>query len=101
MDIMAMLTKLLTKNGLIFAFVIIGITNFIAYKFAGLSKGRIHGSAVAIFFGLILAYIGGGAKGLVFFGLQKGLSTYYQGYGISCLSSYFCSGYYFGNLESS
>ena len=27
MDIMAMLTKLLTKNGLIFAFVIIGITN--------------------------------------------------------------------------
>lgn len=54
MDIMAMLTKLLTKNGLIFAFVIIGITNFIAYKFAGLSKGRIHGSAVAIFFGLIL-----------------------------------------------
>lgn len=55
MDIMAMLTKLLTKNGLIFAFVIIGVTNFIAYKFAGLSKGRIHGSAVAIFFGLILA----------------------------------------------
>lgn len=54
MDIMAMLTKLLTKNGLIFAFVIIGVTNFIAYKFAGLSKGRIHGSAVAIFFGLIL-----------------------------------------------
>lgn len=46
MDIMAMLTKLLTKNGLIFAFVIIGVTNFIAYKFAGLSKGRIHGSAV-------------------------------------------------------
>ena len=28
MDIMAMLTKLLTKNGLIFAFVIIGISNF-------------------------------------------------------------------------
>lgn len=26
MDIMAMLTKLLTKNGLIFAFVIIGVT---------------------------------------------------------------------------
>ena len=30
MDIMAMLTKLLTKNGLIFAFVIIGITNFLS-----------------------------------------------------------------------
>lgn len=73
MDIMAMLTKLLTKNGLIFAFVIIGIINFIAYKFAGLSKGRIHGSAVAIFFGLILAYIGGGAKGLASIPLFAGV----------------------------
>ena len=52
MDLMAMLTKVLTKNGLIFAFVLIGLTNLVAYKLAGLTKGRIHGSAVAIFFGL-------------------------------------------------
>lgn len=64
MDLMDMFTKVVTKNGLIFAFVLIGITNLIAYKLAGLTKGRIHGSAVAIFFGLILAYIGGGEKGL-------------------------------------
>lgn len=64
MDLMAMLTKVLTKNGLIFAFVLIGLTNLIAYKMAGLTKGRIHGSAVAIFFGLVLAYIGHGAKGI-------------------------------------
>lgn len=64
MDLMAMLTKVLTKNGLIFAFVLIGITNLIAYKMAGLTKGRIHGSAVAIFLGLVLAYIGHGAKGI-------------------------------------
>lgn len=64
MDLMAMLTKVLTKNGLIFAFVLIGLTNLLAYKMAGLTKGRIHGSAVAIFFGLGLAYIGGGAKGI-------------------------------------
>ena len=64
MDLMAMLTKVLTKNGLIFAFVLIGITNLVAYKLAGLTKGRIHGSAVAIFFGLVLAYIGHGAKGI-------------------------------------
>ena len=64
MDLAAMFTKVVTKNGLIFAFVIIGITNLIAYKMAGLTKGRIHGSAVAIFFGLILAYLGGGSKGL-------------------------------------
>ena len=63
MDLMAMLTKVLTKNGLIFAFVLIGLTNLVAYKLAGLTKGRIHGSAVAIFFGLVLAYIGHGAKG--------------------------------------
>ena len=64
MDLMAMLTKVLTKNGLIFAFVLIGLTNLVAYKLAGLTKGRIHGSAVAIFFGLVLAYIGLGAKGI-------------------------------------
>lgn len=64
MDLAEMFTKVVTKNGLIFAFVIIGITNLIAYKMAGLTKGRIHGSAVAIFFGLILAYLGGGSKGL-------------------------------------
>ena len=64
MDLMAMLTKVLTKNGLIFAFVLIGLTNLVAYKMAGLTKGRIHGSAVAIFFGLVLAYIGGGAMGI-------------------------------------
>ncbi len=64
MDLMAILTKVLTKNGLIFAFVLIGLTNLLAYKMAGLTKGRIHGSAVAIFFGLVLAYIGGGAKGI-------------------------------------
>ncbi|MDO4921011.1 MAG: malonate transporter subunit MadM [Phascolarctobacterium sp.] len=64
MDLMAMLSKVLVKNGLIFAFVLIGIVNLFAYKMAGLTKGRIHGSAVAIFLGLVLAYIGGGAKGI-------------------------------------
>lgn len=73
MDIMAMLSKVLVKNGLIFAFVIIGITNLVAYKCAKLTKGRVHGSAIAIFFGLILAYIGGGAKGLATIPLFAGV----------------------------
>lgn len=68
MDFAAMFIKLITKNGLVAAFIIIGITTWIAYKIGGLTKGRIHGSAIAIFFGLILAYIGGvvggGHKGL-------------------------------------
>ena len=55
MDFAAMFIKLITKNGLVAAFIIIGITTWIAYKIGGLTKGRIHGSAIAIFFGLILA----------------------------------------------
>lgn len=73
MDLLAMLTKVLVKNGLITAFVVIGITNLIAYKLAGLTKGRIHGSAVAIFFGLVLAYIGGGSKGFATIPLFAGV----------------------------
>lgn len=73
MDFMTMLTNLLVKNGLIFAFLLIGITNLVAYKVAGFSKGRIHGSAVAIFLGLVLAYIGGGSKGIASIPLFAGV----------------------------
>lgn len=62
MDIMAMLTKLLTKNGLIFAFVIIGVTNFIAYKFARTLQGTYSWQCSSNFLRLILAYIGGGSQ---------------------------------------
>lgn len=64
MDLVAMFTKVLQSNGLIAAFVIIAVVNLIAYKLAGVTKGRIHGSAVAILFGLVLAYFGGGSKGI-------------------------------------
>lgn len=73
MDLAAIFTKLVKSNGLIFAFCIIAVVNMIAYKFAGLSKGRIHGSAVAILFGLVLAYIGGGAKGIASIPLFAGI----------------------------
>ncbi|WML52538.1 malonate transporter subunit MadM [Neobacillus sp. PS3-12] len=57
------------NNGLITAFAVIGITmyisHFVSVKF---TKGRVHGSAIAILIGLILAYFGGlhtgGQKGL-------------------------------------
>lgn len=42
MDFAAMFIKLITKNGLVAAFIIIGITTWIAYKIGGLTKGRIH-----------------------------------------------------------
>jgi malonate transporter MadM subunit len=59
----------INNNGLITAFAVIGITmyisHFISVKF---TKGRLHGSAIAILIGLILAYFGGlhtgGQKGI-------------------------------------
>ena len=44
----------------LFAGVIILISNFISDK---LTRGRLHPSAIAIFFGLVLAYVGGVAAG--------------------------------------
>lgn len=68
MDFAAMFMKVCTKNGLIFSFMLIGIITLITYKLSGLTKGKVHGSAIAIFAGLVLAYIGGittgGSKGL-------------------------------------
>ena len=58
MDMAAMITKLFVKNGMIFAFMLLSIIMFVAYKLGGLTKGRVHGSAIAIFLGLVLAYIG-------------------------------------------
>lgn len=61
-----------TKNGLITAFVLVGITMYISYMIsAQLTNGKFHGSAIAIIIGLILAYIGGAATN----GGTKGLSS--------------------------
>ena len=38
MDFAAMFIKLITKNGLVAAFIIIGITTWIAYKIGGLTR---------------------------------------------------------------
>ena len=71
MDFAAMFMKVCTKNGLVFSFMLIGIITLITYKLSGLTKGKVHGSAIAIFAGLVLAYIGGittgGSKGLAMF----------------------------------
>lgn len=60
--------KLFMKNGMVASFMVIGIVMYIAYNIAKLTKGRVHGSAIAIFLGLVLAYIGGtisgGSKGI-------------------------------------
>jgi len=59
-----MASKIFLKNGLVMSFALIGITMFISYFLSNkLTKGRIHGSAIAVILGLVLAYIGGVATG--------------------------------------
>ena len=63
------LSELLVKNGLLFAFAFVGATMWLSYWLSNrFTNGRIHGSAIAILAGLVLAYIGGvttgGSKGL-------------------------------------
>lgn len=71
---MELISDVLIKNGLLFAFVIVGAMMWISYYASHhLTAGRLHGSAVAIILGLVLAYVGG-----VMTGGKKGLS-------ISCM----------------
>jgi malonate transporter MadM subunit len=63
------LEPLLVEYSLITAFAAVGLLVWISYWLSGrLTRGRLHGSAVAIFLGLVLAYIGGvttgGKKGI-------------------------------------
>ncbi|HOP62428.1 MAG TPA: malonate transporter subunit MadM [Spirochaetota bacterium] len=51
---------IMTKYGLVMSFMVIGLVMYVAYQVSEkLTKGRIHGSAVAILIGLALAYFGG------------------------------------------
>jgi malonate transporter MadM subunit len=73
-----MLTDLLVKNGLVTAFAIVGATVWISYYVsAKLTKGWLHGSAIAIVVGLVMAYLGGvatgGTKGLADIPLFAGI----------------------------
>ena len=53
-----------TRNSLLVAFAVVGATIWISYQLADrLTRGRIHGSAIAIVIGLVAAYLGGRATG--------------------------------------
>jgi len=70
--------KVITGYGLISGFALIGATMWLSYWLSDkLTKGRLHGSAVAILIGLLLSYIGGvvtgGQKGLVDIALFSGI----------------------------
>lgn len=57
---MELLESVFTRNSLVVAFAAIGITVWFSYFLSDkLTKGRLHGSAVAITLGLVAAYVGG------------------------------------------
>ena len=64
-----LLNEVLVRNGLVTAFTFVGVTVWLSYLISDkLTRGRIHGSSIAIFLGLLLAYLGGvltgGSQGL-------------------------------------
>ena len=85
-EVLNIIVDLFVNNGFVMAFLIVGIVamfaNFISAK---VTRGRIHPSAIAIFLGLILAYIGGKVAGG-----SKGLSdiTVFTGIGVSVLRDF-------------
>ena len=67
--ILDIFVELFVDNAFVMSFLIVGIiAMFSSFVSSKITKGRIHASAIAIFIGLILAYIGGkvtgGSKGL-------------------------------------
>lgn len=74
------LVDVLTANALITAFAVVGVLVMFSYWLsAALTRGRIHGSAIAITIGLCLAWVGGaltgGSKGLADIGLFAGIGV--------------------------
>jgi malonate transporter MadM subunit len=74
------LSQVLGDNALITAFVFVGVLVWFSYLLsATLTRGKLHGSAIAITIGLLLAYIGGavsgGSKGVADFGLLAGVGV--------------------------
>ncbi len=77
---MSELSKVLTANQLIVAFAIVGIVIWFSYRLSNtLTGGRIHGSAIAIVIGLVLAWVGGnqtgGSKGIADIELFAGIGV--------------------------
>jgi malonate transporter MadM subunit len=74
------LAGVLSANALITAFAFVGILVWFSYEISQrLTRGHIHGSAIAIALGLVLAYVGGsltgGSQGLADFSLLTGVGV--------------------------
>jgi malonate transporter MadM subunit len=72
------LVDVMAKNGLLTAFAVVGLTMWVSYFLSTrLTRGHLHGSALAIMIGLLLAYMAGtatgGTKGVVDLPLLSGM----------------------------
>ncbi len=68
-EVIDLMAQVMSRYGLITAFAVVGITVWVSYRLsARLTRGRLHGSAIAIMLGLLAAYVGGvftgGARGI-------------------------------------
>ena len=62
---MNLLEGVLTKNGLLTAFALVGVTMLVSYWASEkLTRGRLHGSAIAILLGLLMAVYASGKNGV-------------------------------------
>ena len=60
MNFLELLESIFVKNGLITAFVFVGVVVWVSYFLSDkFSNGKFHGSAIVIILGLVLAYVGG------------------------------------------
>lgn len=76
---MELITGFLEKNGLLVAFALVGAIMLVSQLLSKtLTRGRLHGSAVAIILGLVLAYVGGvatqGTKGIADISIFAGMA---------------------------
>ncbi len=63
-NMLELLASVLSRYGLVTAFAFVGVTVWFSYLLSDkLTRGRLHGSAIAILIGLGLAYVGGVVTG--------------------------------------
>jgi len=80
MELFDALATILTKYSLVTAFAVIGGTVWLSYQLSDrLTRGRLHGSAIAILIGLATAYVGGvitgGKKGIADIEVLSGIGV--------------------------
>ena len=63
-EVLDLLRSALARHGLVTAFAFVGLTVWVSYLISDrLTRGRVHGSAIAILIGLGLAALGGAVTG--------------------------------------